>query len=525
MVHQPPGRHCSSHGLRQGRGGRVDHRRQGPPHPLAQESSAQPHCSKKNSTLLQELEGLIGASAQTFSCRQSFQRARRHLLAQLAGFGRHTISALLRAQNRHQQDWSADYRLYSQERFPEAAVFNQIRGQVEQHLPQDQPLVAAMDDSLLRKTGRQIHGVRYQRDPMSPPFHVNFVRGLRVLQISAALPQGEGRARLVPVDFQHAVLPPKPSKKASTEELEAYKKLKAQRNINRVGFERVQSLRGQMDQSGSLNRRLVVSVDGRFTNKTFLHQIPERTVIIGRLRKDAVVHQLPDSQPVRGRKRKYGPLLWTPEQLLKDEQIPFQSVRAFAAGKVHEFQIKRIGPVVLRLDRAARPVQIMVIKALGYRLTQGGKLLYRQPGFLVCTDPELSLADFLQDFLWRWDIEVNFRDEKTLLCVGQAQVRTEASNQKAPALAVAAYSMLLLASVKAYGATGTPDRLHQAKWYQRKEHQRATTNELINQLRRELWSEAINPAHFSDFTSSHPSNQNPQKCEVPLASAAFLSSG
>src|SRR5256886_3893472 len=51
------------------------------------------------------------------------------------------------------------------------------------------------------------------RDPMSPPFHVNFVRGLRVLQISAALPQGaKGVARLVPIDFQHAPLPPKPRK-------------------------------------------------------------------------------------------------------------------------------------------------------------------------------------------------------------------------------------------------------------------------------------------------------------------------
>jgi hypothetical protein len=441
----------------------------------------------------------------------------------LVGFGRHTISALLRAQNRHQRDWSADYRLYSEDRFDEQAVFGQIRSAVEQTLGRHQPLVVSMDDSLLRKTGRQIHGVRYQRDPMSPPFHINLVRGLRVLQISAALPQGGGLARMVPIDFQHAVLPPKPPKKASDREWEEYQKIKAEKNINRAGFQRLEALRHDMDQGGATERGLVASVDGRFTNKTFLTQVPERTVIVGRLRKDAVVYGLPENQPALGRKRKCGLLLGTPEQLLQDQRIAFQTVRACAAGKVHDFQVKRLGPVVLRLDRAARPVQIMVLKALGYRLKKGGKLLYREPAFLVCTDPHMALEDFLQDFLWRWDIEVNFRDEKTLLGVGQAQVRTQASNQNAPALAVAAYALLLMASAQAYGKNGSPDRLQQAKWYRRKKKQRATTNELINQLRRELWSEALNPEHFSEFMSEGDPDEKSEKCEVPLASTAFLS--
>jgi hypothetical protein len=444
------------------------------------------------------------------------------VLAHLVAFGRHTISSMLRAQNRHHLDWSADYRFFSQDRFDEDAVFGHISGQIEKSLPQGRPLVVGMDDSLLRKTGRKIHGVRFLRDPLSPPFHVNLVRGLRVLQISAALPQGGGRARMIPIDFQHAVLPAKPRKGAPEPEWQNFKALKAQTNINSVGYKRLAALRQRMDQTNP-QRRLVVCVDGRFTNKTFLRNIPERTVIIGRIRKDSVVHQLPESQPALGRKRKYGPLLPTPEELLKDSNVPWQTVRAFAAGKVHEFKVKPLGPVVMRLDRAARPVQLLVIKPLGYRLRRGGKLLYRQPAYLVCTDPQMALEEFLQQFLWRWDIEVNFRDEKTLLGVGQAQVRTEASNQNAPALAVAAYAMLLLASVNTYGKEGFPDRLEQAKWYRRKKRDRATTNELINQLRRELWSEALDPEHFSHFTSRAAPDLKCQKSTVPLRSAAFLS--
>ena len=465
---------------------------------------------------------MIHKARSAFGDDASFQRGRRHFLSHLVSFGRHTISGLLRAQNRHQQDWSADYRLYSRDRFNDSAVFGQVRLALEQTLDGQQPLVVAMDDSLLRKTGRRIHGVRYQRDPMSPPFHVNLVRGLRVLQISAALPQGGGMARMVPIDFQHAVLPPKPPKKASPQEWEHYKKIKAEKNINRAGSQRLEALRNSLDQEGSAQRGLVASVDGRFTNKTFLTRVPPRTVIIGRLRQDAVVHAVPENQPALGRKRKYGPLLSTPLQLLQDETAPCQRVRAFASGRVHEFKVKRLGPVVLRLDRAARPVQIIVIKALGYRLKKGGKLLYRQPAFLVCTDPQMKLEEVLQDYLWRWDIEVNFRDEKTILGAGQAQVRTEASSQNAPALAVAAYAMLLMASVKTYGKKGVPDRLSEAKWYRRKKKERATTSELINQLRRELWSRALNAEDFSDFMPSGASDQKSQKYEVPLASAAFL---
>jgi hypothetical protein len=395
---------------------------------------------------------------------------------------------------------------------------------VEKHLASKAPLVVAMDDSLLRKTGPHIHGVRYLRDPLSPPFHVNLVRGLRVLQISAALPQGSGMSRMIPIDFQHAVVPKKPSKKATPEELAVYKELLAKTNINVVGQNRLKVLRQDMDNQESSERNLVATVDGRFTNQRFLKNLPERTIIIGRIRKDTVLYHLPEEQPIRGRKRKYGPPAPKPEEFLADdEKYPIQIVRAYAAGKFHDFKIKVLGPLVMRMDSGTHPVRLMVIKPLGYRLKLGGRVLYRQPGFLICTDPSMSIEEMLQDFLWRWDIEVNFRDQKTLLGVGQAQVRTENSNQNAPALAVAGYSMLLLASVRAYGATGVPDRLHQAKWYKREETDRATTNELINQLRREMWATAIRNPHFSDFTTKGSPEQKSEKCPVPAESAILLS--
>jgi hypothetical protein len=454
---------------------------------------------------------------------ESFARARRHCYSHLVCFGRHTVTGLLRAQNRLQEDWSADYRFYSRDRFDEEKVFANIRQEIEKMTPSAAPLVVAMDDSLLRKTGCHIAGVRYQRDPLSPPFHVNFVRGLRVLQISAAVAQANGGARLIPIDFQHAALPAKPRKGADAERMAAYEAERQKRNINRVGLERLSVLRRQMDEQGSKERRLVASIDGRFTNGTVLRGKLERTVLIGRVRKDAVFHYAPNAQEPRGRRRKYGERAPTPQQLLEDESIPFQSVRAFACGEMREFQVKTLAPLYMPMNKAEKPVRLIVIKPVAYRSRVTRKLQRREPAYLICTDLEMPLSEILQDYIWRWDIEINFRDEKTVLGVGQAQVRGEAANQHAPSLAVAAYALLLLAATKTYGAGGRPATLPQPRWHKRKPEARGSANDLINQLRLEMWGAAIKQKHFQAFTSREPSDQNPAKCEPSLAASVFLS--
>lgn len=460
----------------------------------------------------------------SFDSEESFERGRRHLFSQILCFGRHTISGLLRNQDRIQQDWTADYRFYSEDRFDEDKLFNQVRCEIEKYSPNNAPLVVAMDDSILRKTGRKIHGSRYQRDPVSPAFHCNLARGLRVLQISAVVPQGsEGDGRLVPVDFQHAALPAKPRKNAPAQQHADYQVERAKKNINVAGHKRLTHVRQQMDQSGSASRGLIVTIDGRFTNATVLRNIPERTVLIGRVRKDSVFYHPPEVQPAHGRRKKYGLRCPTPEELLKDQTVPWQSVKAFAAGKRYEFKIKTIASVLTQMNKGENPLRLLVIEPVPYRLNKNSKLERREPAYLICTDPNLSLEQVVQMYLWRWDIEVNFRDEKTILGVGQAQVRSETSNQNAPALAVAAYSLLLLASMKVYGTNGKPDIMKTPLWQKQKPAQRATTNDLINQLRSEMWSDSLKKKHFSPFSSQPTPDQNGLKCDHPLHSAIFLS--
>jgi hypothetical protein len=426
----------------------------------------------------------------------------------------------MRTQNLHHYDWSAHYRLYSRKRFDENKAFGIIRSHVESFLPPEKPLIVAMDDTLLRKSGRKIYGTKYFRDPLSPPFHTNLVRGLRYVQFSAAIAEANGTARMIPIGLKHAPLPAKPDKKASKEEVQKYDKQRQKASLNRVAYNHLKSLREGMDQEGQ-KRRLITVFDNRFTNSVILKNPPQNTVFIGRLRKDCVLFHAPDRRKKLGRKPTYGSRAPTPKELLKNESIPFKVVTLTHRGQSHVFQVKQMTHLVMRMDGGASKVQVIAIKAVGYRLRKGSRLLYREPAFLVCTDKDMSLEEVIQAYLWRWDIEVNFRDEKTLLGVGQAQVRTAESNQLAPSLAVAAYALLLLAGQKVYGGGTQALHINSPKWYNKKTTDRPTTQELINQLRIEMWAPAINREHFSDFTTRPTPDKKSEKFDPHLASALF----
>lgn len=109
-------------------------------------------------------------------------------------------------------------------------------------------------------------------------------------------------------------------------------------------------------------------------------------------------------------------------------------------------------------------MRIVVVAPLGYRLSKGGRLLCRKPAYLLCTDPDLPVKELLQHYLWRWGIEVNFREEKSLIGVGQAQVRSAASNQHQPATCVAAYSLLWVSALSARQSGQPPASLRPPRW-------------------------------------------------------------
>jgi hypothetical protein len=438
---------------------------------------------------------------------------------------RRTVTNLICASNAQHRDWTADYRLYSQERLDPSKLFAPVLEALVAKLSRSESrrVVAGIDDTILRKTGRNIAGVGGKRDPLGPPFQTNLVRAQRWLQLSVAWPLEQGAARLLPVCLRHAPSPPKPPKNAPPRQRESYREALKQQNLNRVAREQIAELRGKLPDS----MPLTIVGDGSFTHGNPLKQLPGGCVYIGRTRKDLALHHLPlpPGASPGGRPRSYGEKAPTPEQLRQDETRPGIEIEAFAAGRRHTFKVKTLGPLLWRKTGAGRPVRLLVIAPLAYRPRQGAQLLYRKPAYLLGTDPDKPPAEILQEYLWRWGLEVNFRDEKTLLGLGEAQVRTAPSNRTLPPALAAAYSLLWLSALQ----TGwSPRELSEAlrpKWRRSGAHQEPAeapcTGALLRQLRFEMLGAALRPATFSHFVNPAQGEAKPEKLQPSLPGMWF----
>jgi hypothetical protein len=378
---------------------------------------------------------------------------------------------------------------------------------------------------------------------------VNLIRGLRFVQASVLVRAAGwlGPARALPVRFEPAPPAEKPKTRNGaskhtrknqrnpkknqqrnraraarpkaavlTPEEKEYRAQKKLRALTSVGVRVLHSLRQALDVRPFLRlRQLLASGDGSYTNRPVLRNLPERTTFIGRIRKDAkLFFALPPATGKRsmGRPRRFGDPAPTPEQVLHDPSVPVVPIRCFAAGAVREIPVKVVRNIYWRQAGPDLPLQLVVIKPLGYRLRKGSKLLYRQPAFLICTDPALAIETLLQAYVDRWEIECNHRDEKSLIGVAQGQVRSPKAVIRQPQFQVATYSLLVLASILTYGFGRTADYLPLPRW--RRKSIRPSALDLLNLLRDQIFARFLPnrpPSSFDEFADLAPVGANAPK--------------
>jgi hypothetical protein len=476
---------------------------------------------------------LFDQARPAFAEQRTFERDRTLAISALACLGRRTLSGLLCGAGLQFRDWSAAYRLFERERIDLQRLWLVPTRAVLDALPPAHPVVALIDDTLLRKRGHRIAGTSWRRDPLGPQFADNFIWASRFLQISLALPQQPGAAigpaRAIPVDLLHSPSPRKPSRRADPAERAAWRAASTASAISRRGAERIVALRHCLDELPSGRQRtLLVCADGSFTNRTVFKDLPPRTTLIGRLRRDARLYALPTAEQEnhgRGRHRCYGDRLPTPEEFRRDEWIPWQRIQAFASGQTYDFDVKLITPVRWKHAGGDRLLSLLIIRPVAYRLRKYARLNYRKPAYLICTDPQLSPQQILQAYIWRWEVEVNFRDEKTLLGLGQPQVRTDPAIRTTAAFFVFLYALLLLA-LHARHLAHTP--LPPPRWNQRPPRSlrpRLATPQAISLFRADLWASALGLQNKSGFASPIRSVTKPLLIQNTLQSAVLYATG
>lgn len=465
-------------------------------------------------------DGLLEESRDAFNQSRTFEKARSLAYGAITCMGRHTLTGMLTACGKQFTDWSASYRIFGKDRLDVDKVFDvSIRHSLE-YSPKNM-LVAHIDDTLLRKSGKKVAGTAWRRDPLGPPFHTNFIWAQRFVQMGISVPQEQGpcQARCIPVDFVHCPSIKKPRRTASAEEWATYRQATRAFNMSKQGSLCIQKLRTKVDALGHQGKEIVVSVDGGYTNRTVLKSLPKGVTLIGRVRKDAKFYLPASQQPQFGRRKVYGDRVPTPEEIRKSEKIPWRQVKAWAAGKEHTFDIKVVPHLMWRASGEKHKLTLIVMRPLAYRRSKQAKILYRDPAYLIHTECNLSIQDMVQAYLWRWGMEVNFRDEKTIIGTGQAQVRTKNAVKNVPAFVTAMYSFLNLAAHEAHRKR-TVQILPRPKWYPASKDQRITVTEMLSHFRFLFWTRQ-NKSHFSGFVQKEHNHHKLKKITNPFDAVVF----
>jgi hypothetical protein len=427
----------------------------------------------------------------------------------LCGVGRRTLTRAIIFQGNAHKDWSADYKVFSRSPWQPRALFHPILEQALQEHSLD-PIVISTDDTRVWRNGKHVPQTQWHRDPLGPPFQTNLRWGHRFLQASLVLPlyrqDSQSSSRCIPIRFEMAPVVKKPGKNASPADWEEYRRQKKAKNLSVQFVALTKEVRQHLNQTGHQAQRLIEVADGSFCNRTVLREDWEaqNVTLVVRCRKDIVLCcRAPGPGP-----RFYGKSKFSPEQVRRRSRVRWKKIRIFHGGSYRWVRYKELTKIYWQGGAQKREVRLLVVAPVGYRTTKNGRTYYRQPAYLLTTDLTTSAEVLLQAYFDRWGIEVNHRDEKDILGVGQAQVWNKDSVNKVPALLVAMYSWLLLAGLKCYGPTRTQAYEPLPKW--RRGAKRPSCLDLVTLLRKQL---ADKPVKF-------PTAEAAPTCQTMVIGAA-----
>ncbi len=437
--------------------------------------------------LLKKWQAITAQWHRVFTQTRMHQRAIALALGLLCGVGRRTLTRALGFLGKQQQDWSADYRLFSRSPWQTVDLFQpQLQQAVQAYCPADEPIAAALDDTVVGRNGKKVPHSSWQRDPMSPAFHVNLLWGQRFMQVSLLLPlyrqDSTSSPRALPVRFAECPLVRKPGKKASPEQWAAYRQAQQERSLSAQFVRLALELRQSLDALGYVQRRLLLTGDGSYCNRRVFRQPWERTAVLCRARKDLRLcfrHEGPG-------RRYYGQEKFTPQDVYANKRRRWKQVRIFHGGRWRLVRYKEVKKVLWQGGAGRKELRLFVLAPTPYLKTQKGRKYYREKAFLLTDDLQTEVRVLLQDYFNHFEIEFNHRDEKSLLGVGQAQVWAEQSVARVPEFVVASYSALLLAGLQAYGPKRTGDYLPLPKWRRKETARRPSCQDLVALMRQQV---------------------------------------
>lgn len=484
--------------------------------------AAAPPVGQAPPSLLACFLAIVADWETSFPQTRTYLRAVRQALGGLICLGRRTLSRIIWTNGGAQRDWRAEYFLFSRCQWDPAQLFTPI---VQRTLGwcTGRYIGIAIDDTRVHKTGRRIQQAFYQRDPLSPKFYVNLMLGLRFLQASVLVPlfrQAQVGSRALPIAFEEVSIVKRPRRQLPKRKLQPsqgklsrrkgtapltplevewqqYRMAQKLHNLSTRFVELMRRLRATFDACGAARQILLLAVDGSFCNRTVFTVVVQGVELIARARKDIrLCFRAQD-----GSRRFYGQEKFTPELVRQDNSRNWKATTVFYGGKRRKVEYKEVAEVFWQGGARKRPLRLLVVRPTRYRKQQSSRYYYRAPAYLLTTVVKGTARQLLQIYFDRWQIEVNHREEKDTLGVGQAQLWNATAVPKQPAFAVASYSAMLLAALQAFGAERGKAYAALPKW--RRRARRPSALDLVTLLRKEITENPEMVVHLG----LHPSDR------------------
>jgi DDE superfamily endonuclease len=411
---------------------------------------------------------VLAPFAPLFS-KRVFQHAQALVAGAMLAPGRRTVSSALRAMGLDQEKQFHRYhRVLSRASWSSLKASCVLLGLlVKAFVPEGDPLVVGIDETLERRWGKKISAKGVYRDPVRST-HGNFVKssGLRWVCVML-LVEIPWASRIWALPFLSALAP---------SERYAAKRGRRHKKITEWAWQLLLQVRRWYPE-----REIVAVADSAYASLKLLdrsRKLRKPIAFVTRLRLDAALYEpAPPRRPgQRGRPR------------LKGERLPNLSVVAEDPNTVW-----KLTTIANWYGSGERMVEVASETAVWYSMGLFAVpvrwVLIRDPQkefktqALLCTDLEVDPYKILSWFVMRWQLEVTFQEVRRHLGFEtQRQWSEMAIHRTTPAL-LGLFSVVTLLAHRQM--TPAADVFRQAAWYHKK---LPTFADALALVRKELWA-------------------------------------
>lgn len=448
---------------------------------------------RKRPELVMELIQLLQKCGEVYGQKRVFNRAQVLVMAEIMGIGRQTVTQLLVTMGLTKDDWSAWYRLFSEQRYKEEETSGVMVQEMLKEVPTEEPFVIGVDGFPVPRSSQKMPGTSWMPGLRTARFRPGIQRMQRFVGGAWLPPLVNGYARAIPVRCLPAfTAKAEPSAAGPSTEVAA-------------GLEIVSWTRRQMDEAGRSEQLLMTLQDGRYDTLNFWPGLPERTIAVVRTARNRCLFSLP-AEDAHGNRR-YGDKAPAPHTWLKKRK-GFRLQDVWVRGRIRSMRYRVQGPYV---RDGLHDIPLFLIVVGGGKRPKGSRRKAYNPCFFLVSallvdgvwSLPLPIAQLLA-WLWqRWELEVAHRQMKSGLGLGEKQCWNSHATVASVQWSAWIYSLMMLAGHRTWRHTAGPRP--PGRW--RKTPQRWSFNSLWRSLRTEMWHHPLFRTTWIQSRDNWPENE------------------